>query len=110
MDDRSRVAGEGQAFLDGTVNLPAYLHRYMGPVSASTILVDSTVSSVRISIRTFPGTLLRTAILMPVGVSETQNSNLAVAWLSQKLAGQALNNLGFCLKGIQALMTLSPPL
>lgn len=67
------------------------LHRYMGPVSASTILVDSTVSSVRISIRTFPGILLRTAILTPVGVSETQNSNLSVPWVSQKLVGQALD-------------------
>lgn len=40
---------------------------YMGPVFASTILVGSTVSSVRISIRTFPGILLRMAILTPVG-------------------------------------------
>lgn len=39
----------------------------MGPVSANTIPVVSTVSSVRTSIMTFPGILLRTAILMPVG-------------------------------------------
>lgn len=85
------MAREEQAFLDGAVNLTVYLHRYMGPVSASTTLVDSTVSSVRISIRTFPGILLRMAILTPVGVSETQNSNLSVPWVSQKLVGQALN-------------------
>lgn len=36
------------------------------------------MSSVRTSITTFPGILLRTAILMPVGVSETLSS---VAWL-----------------------------
>lgn len=62
---------------------------------------------------TFPGILLRTAILMPVGVSETLSS---VAWLCLVqtkcwLAKPYITRL--CLKGVQALLsprTLDPPL
>lgn len=73
----SRV-GEGWAWLDSAGHLPVCLHRCTGPVSANTTPAVSTVSSVRTSIMTFPGILLRTATLTPVGVSETLGS---VAWL-----------------------------
>lgn len=59
------------------------------------------MSSVRISITTFPGILLKTATLMPVGVSEPQNTTLAVPWLGPKALRSKAKRLspkylGFC--------------
>lgn len=63
--------GAGAGMAGHADHLPAHTSRFMGPASANTTLVASTVSSVRISIMICPGIQPRMATVMPAEVSDT---------------------------------------
>lgn len=79
--------GQGRARLGHADRSPAHPPRCMGPASANTTLVALTVSSVRTSITTCPGTQLKTATVTPARVSEApaptapKLCGLAVPWV-----------------------------